>query len=74
MSTRAYTVSELDALRQVVEHRWLFGTYGRLPGSGSRISRGFQEADKTRAIEEIVRTHMLAGHTAADLLKSEGCE
>lgn len=63
---RAYTVPEIDDLRRVVENKWLFGSYG---GSGGGLSRPYQETDKVKAVEEMVRTHMLAGHTADDLLK-----
>ena len=72
MSERAYTVSELDALRSVVENKWLFGTYGRqLHESGISISRSYREDEKAVCVEQLVRTHMLAGHTAEDLLQSE---
>lgn len=33
--------------------------------------RAYIEAERDCAVEEIVRTHMLAGHTAQDLLDSE---
>lgn len=69
MSERSYTVSELDALRNAVERKWLFGSY-RL-GIQCRMSRSYREEEKTKAVEEIVRTHMLAGHTADDLYASE---
>lgn len=65
---RAYTVSEIDALRQAVENKWLYGSYS-LSGGGS--SRSYYEAEKTRCVEELVRTHMLAGHTAEDLYATE---
>lgn len=69
---RAYTVFELDALRGVVEHKWLFGRYKHPPQEGmTYLSRSYKEEDKVKAVEEIVRTHMLAGHTAEMLLASE---
>lgn len=67
---KRYSVSELEALRQAVENKWLYGSY-RLP-TGSAFSRSYREEEKTKAVEEIVRTHMIAGHTAEDLHASEG--
>lgn len=67
----------------MVESKWLYGWY-RIPirrirtvdggyggGGGGMISRVYHESDKVKAVEEMVRTHMLAGHTADDLVKSE---
>jgi len=69
---RAYTVQELDALRDLVKMKYLFGTYRPLHGGlTSARSRSYQESDLIKAVEEQVRTHMLAGHVAADLLSSE---
>lgn len=68
MTERVYTVREIDDLRRVVERKYLFGSYG---GRRVGISRAYHEAEKVKAVEEMVRTHMLAGHTAADLLESE---
>ncbi len=68
MSERSYTVGELDELRRAVENKWLYGSYCR-PHSG--CSRSFREDEKTKCVEQIVRTHMIAGHTAADLYESE---
>jgi len=65
---RRYTVREIDALRQAVTNMWLYGSYN-LVGSG--CSRVYVEQEKTRCVEELVRTHMLAGHTAEDLYASE---
>jgi hypothetical protein len=70
VSERAYTVREIDALRGAVERKWLFGTY-RQSGSGGYASRVYSENDKTQCVEAILRTHMLAGHTAEDLYASE---
>lgn len=69
MSDRAYTVHELDALRRVCEYKWLFGTYGL--GRNSGMSRSYKPEEKTACVEQIVRTHMMAGHTAEDLCASE---
>lgn len=70
---RSYTVRELDDLRQAIETKWLFGRY-RLVERGdctSYQSRNYNETDKIKSVEKLVRTHMLAGHTAADLYASE---
>jgi hypothetical protein len=69
MSERKYSVSELDALRRAIEHKWPWGTYNPIGPSG--FSRSYHEEEKTKATEELVRTHMLAGHTAEDLYASE---
>jgi hypothetical protein len=69
---RQYSVFELDHLRSVVEHKYLFGTYGVRIGNSS--SRSFDEAKKAVCVEEMVRTHMIAGHTAEDLIASESEE
>lgn len=69
MAERAYTVRELDALREAVENKWLYGRY-RLGGYASQ-SRPYMEAEKVACVEQMVRTHMLAGHTAEDLYASE---
>lgn len=65
MSERAYTVRELDDLRSVVEMRYLYGTSNLNQCSG--MSRSYREEEKTKAVEEMVRTAMLAGHTAQDI-------
>lgn len=69
MTERPYTVREIDALRSVVEYKWLFGTYNYSFENGCSIS--YKEHEKEVAVEQRVRTHMLAGHTAEDLLASE---
>lgn len=67
MDERKYSVSELDSLRRAVDCKWLYGTYA--PRGGS--SRCYREEERARCVEEMVRTHMLAGHTADDLYASE---
>ena len=69
MTDRAYTVRELDDLRRVVEHKWLFGSYSL--ALNNVTSRIYREEEKQKAVEERTRTHMLAGHTAQDLYESE---
>lgn len=71
MTGRAYTVKELDDLRSVVESKWLFGSYYPWNDDVWRQGRTYDPTEKTKAVEELVRTHMLAGHTAEDLLNSE---
>jgi hypothetical protein len=66
---RAYTVHELDALRRAVEDRWLFGS--SVPSRGWRMSRQHRAEEKAKCVEELVRTHMQAGHTAQDLLNED---
>lgn len=67
MIERAYTIKEIDDLRQCCETKFLFGTY-RLPEGGRDLmSRPYREAERSAAVENMVRTHMLAGHTAEDL-------
>lgn len=68
MSDRAYTVGEIDALRGAVSNMWLYGSYSLQDRGFSRV---YGEAEKTRCVEEIVRTHMVAGHTAEDLYATE---
>jgi len=65
---RAYTVKELDALRIACRNKWLFGFYNP---SEDCMGRSYQQQDLDRGVEERVRTHMLAGHTAEDLIASE---
>lgn len=69
MSERAYTVREIDDLRKAVENKWLFGSY--MPSQISGFSRSYNEVEKAACVEQLVRTHMMAGHTAEDLYASE---
>jgi hypothetical protein len=72
MGERKYSVSELHDLRIVVGHKWVWGAYNPQPApGGSGLSRSYNAAEKATAVEEMVRTHMLAGHTAEDLIASE---
>lgn len=68
---RKYSVQELNALRQAVENKYLYGSYALY---GSRTSRNYMVTEKDMFVEENVRTHMLAGHTAQDLYDSESKE
>lgn len=76
---RAYTVKEIDALRQAGEDRYLYGsTYTPPPPPGHtgglynhRMSRSYRESDKAATVEEMVRTYMLAGITAKDIIEAD---
>lgn len=71
MMERGYTLSELDALRRIVRNKVVYGSYLE-PGEHSWQSAYFRSATEIiAAVEEVVRTHMIAGHVAADLLASE---
>lgn len=70
MTERAYTVAEIDALRQAHRDKYLFGTF-RPVGAGGRTSRIYREQEVAVLVEQQVRTSMLAGHTAEDLRQSE---
>ena len=71
MAERSYTVAELDALRRVCEDRYIWGTSVAPASIGCRMSRGFSEDEKNAAVEGMVRTHMLAGHTAEDIILAD---
>lgn len=66
-----YTVQEIDDLRSVCENKYVWGRYKLDQTPSCRSSRSFNEQDKYKAVEELVRTHMLAGHYAKDLYDSE---
>lgn len=67
MTERAYTVGEIDELRKALLER-----FARSEPFRSDITYFGDEADLAgytrRTIEDQLRTHMLAGHTAADIL------
>lgn len=69
MSGRLYSVHALNALRAAVENKFLFGSYDRERVCG--WSRQYSDVEKITAVEQMVRTHMEAGHTAEDLIASE---
>lgn len=71
MSERKYSVTEIDALRRAVDNKYLWGCYSPPQTAGARLSRSYKEEEKAAAVEQRVRTHMLAGHTADDLYASE---
>lgn len=63
---RKYLVSEIDELRRLMENKYLYGAYNPQFSRNYGMSRTFHESDKVKAVEEMTRTAMLAGHTAAD--------
>ena len=70
MEQRKYSVQEIDALRRVLRDRYLFGT--SYLTANSSFSRTFKDNELQTAVEELVRTHMLAGHIALDILMADG--
>lgn len=71
MSERKYSVNEIDALRRAVENKYLYGSYAQRFAI-NRTSRCYREEEKAVVVEQQVRTHMLAGHTAEDLTGAGG--
>ncbi len=71
--TKAYTVAEIDALRHVVEMRFLWGSSVICLNSSRRngFSRSYTEEEKTKAVEEMVRTYMLSGITAEQIIAED---
>ena len=71
MPERAYTVSEIDALRQVVTTRYMCGSTYFSKFRSSFTSRAYKESDMYRAVEEQIRTYMTAGITANDIIEHD---
>jgi hypothetical protein len=69
MKDKAYTVKEIDDLRRACETRWLFGS--TIAVQSPQLSRSYGESEKTKCVEEIVRTYMLAGIIAEDLYNED---
>lgn len=65
---RAYTVSEIDALRNACEARWLFGTTNM---QGTFHSRSYKSEEKDFGVEQLVRTYMMAGKIAEDIYEAD---
>lgn len=68
--TRKYSVHEINELRQCLEHKYLFGWYFPPRGVGG-VSKSYNENTMAAVVESRLQTHMLAGHTAEDLMESE---
>lgn len=74
---RSYTIKELDALRAAVRERYRVGQEFRNFGNTSGwVQPAYVSGDpraaadsaaRTSQTEELVRTHMLAGHSAEDV-------
>lgn len=84
VASRKYTAREVDELRSVCETKWLYGTtYWEYPTdtasidsdgiffANTRMSRAYREEEKVKAVEELVRTYMLAGITAKDIIEED---
>lgn len=69
MISRAYTVQEIDSLREAVKNKYIFGAYDRRLARD--MGRGYNEVAMSKAVEDQVRTWMLAGKTSEDLMNSE---
>ena len=69
MTERRYTVAEIDALRRCFDIKYVWGSYSYPARDGMSFS--YTKKDKVATVEQWVRTAMLAGHTAEDLIASE---
>jgi len=65
MSERKYTVKEIAALRRVCKNLWLYDAPWPVNGRGEP----YRQEDMDRASEDMVRTYMMAGLTADDIIK-----
>lgn len=71
MTEYKYSVHDLDKLRQACGNKYIWGRYNIMPTTGPSWGWSYTEIDKYKCVEEMVRTHMIAGHTAEDLYASE---
>lgn len=62
---KAYTVKEIDALRNACDERYM-SRY--VPGA---VYTGYSDSKRILAVEEMVRTYMLAGITAEDIIEAD---
>jgi hypothetical protein len=69
MLERSYTVSEVDALRTALEKRFLFGSCA--PNHKGRSSLSYTEEEMAEVVEHRLRTHMIAGHVAQNLIDED---
>ena len=64
MGERKYTLSEIDRMRSAIETKFLFGYWPHeisdMPNTGF-TGRPYQANEKVIAVEEMLRTHMIAG-------------
>lgn len=70
MTERTYTVREVEELRRAIDNKYLYGSYKGPSGVGG-FSRSYSEPEKSLIVEQQVKTHMLAGHTAEDLFAAD---
>ena len=69
---RRYTVQEIDELREACRDRYLFGTtYFEFDSSGVLNGRPYREKEMIVAVEEMVRTYMLARVTAKQIFEED---
>ena len=69
---RAYTVSELDKLRNAINSKLTQGYYDPFWGTvGLLCSYSYNHNTIDKVVEERCRTHMIAGHIAEDLIENE---
>ena len=61
MTDRKYSVAEIDRMRAAVECKWLFGCWPNEMKSTTTFARTWTDKGKTAAVEEMLRTYMLAG-------------
>ena len=62
MKDRSYTVAEIDRMRHAVEFKWLYGCRISARHMGEAMTSHVHYADeRTKAVEEQLRTYMLAG-------------
>ena len=62
---KKYSVADIDDLRRTVEQIYLWGN--TILTAGASVSRCYRPEEKETAVEERVRTYMLAGITGQDL-------
>ncbi len=68
MTERVYTVAEIDELRDAVWKRVVYGTTRPVSGTCSPV---FGPGEVDRRVEERIRTYILAGITAEDLISED---
>ena len=64
---RAYTIKEIEDLRDLCSDKWLYGSFFPFRDGCSRFSRSYKPEERDKGVEELVRTYMLAGITAEDI-------
>lgn len=74
MVERRYTVKEIDHLRSVCKDLWSFGPEIFMPLDKKEYNliqgRFWRGSERDVAVEELVRTYMLAGLTGQDIIDS----